>query len=70
MRFSGTVFNAVNKVRSCLRQPIFNDCMASRGRKGRGDTGGAGREVGAKCARDENRDARFQAENEMKLNDS
>lgn len=43
MRFSGTVFDAVNKVRSCLRQPIFNDCMASRGRKG--IRGGVGREA-------------------------
>jgi len=44
VRFSGTVFDAVNKVRSCLRQPIFNDCMASRGQKGR-DTESAGREA-------------------------
>jgi len=44
VRFSGTVFDAVNKVRSCLRQPIFNGCMASRGQKGR-DIEGAGREA-------------------------
>lgn len=50
MRFSENVFDAVNKVRSCLRQPIFNDCMASRGRKGR-DTGGAGRGEAAQNAR-------------------
>lgn len=60
MRFSGIVFDAVNKVRNCLRQPIFNDCMASRGRKGR-DTGGAGREVvqNARGTKIEVRDSRL-----------
>lgn len=70
MRFSGTVFDAVNKVRSCLRQPIFNDCMASRGRKGIRGAGGRREGGSAECARDENRGAGFRAENEMELNDS
>lgn len=35
-----------------------------------GVQGSAGEGDSAKCARDENRDARFRAENEMKLNDS
>lgn len=77
LRFSVAVFDAANKVRSCLWQPIFNDCMASMRRtvgKGGGNERREERErergEAAGCARDENRGAGFRAENEMELNDS
>lgn len=77
-RFTMAIFDVANKVRGCLRQPIFNDCMASMcravGKQGGEGTGrervAAGRQEAGKCRRDENRGAGFRAENEMELNDS
>lgn len=69
-----TFSNTANKVQGCLRQPIFNDCTASMRRliRKEGEGGYRADEEGtnAGCARDENRGARFQVENEMELNDS
>lgn len=65
--FSGTVFDAANKVRGCLRQPIFNDCMASTRRglgiEGVGESGGAGGRAGGRCrTRESERDTETKIE--------